>query len=72
MGSGSGSDCNIYLQPREDAQSMRVPLTPRSSSASSRWRGTTVTSSISHRNATSGGVRPGDIKRSILIILPSL
>jgi hypothetical protein len=33
--------------------------TPSSSSRSSRWRGITVTSSISHRNAISGGVSPG-------------
>lgn len=36
-----------------------MPLTPRSSSPSSRCRGTTVTSSISQRKATSGGVKPG-------------
>jgi hypothetical protein len=36
-----------------------VQLTPRSCSASSRCRGITVTSSISQRNATSGGVKPG-------------
>lgn len=33
--------------------------TPRSSRLSSLWRGMTVTSSISHRNAISGGVSPG-------------
>lgn len=33
--------------------------TPRSSSRSSLWRGMTVTSSISHKNAISGGVSPG-------------
>lgn len=33
--------------------------TPRSSSPSSLWRGITVTSSISHRKAISGGVSPG-------------
>ena len=33
-------------------------LTPRSSSPSSRCRGTMVIISISHRNATSEGVRP--------------
>lgn len=33
--------------------------TPRSSRPSSLWRGMMVTSSISHRNAISGGVSPG-------------
>jgi hypothetical protein len=33
--------------------------TPNNSSPSSLWRGITVTSSISHRNAISGGVSPG-------------
>ena len=33
-------------------------LTPSNWSPSSRWRGITVTISISHRNAVSGGVRP--------------
>jgi hypothetical protein len=33
--------------------------TPRSSSPSSLWRGMTVTSSISHKKAISGGVSPG-------------
>lgn len=36
----------------------RYLLTPSSSSLSSRWRGMMVTISISHRKATSGGVRP--------------
>lgn len=36
-----------------------VDLTPSSSRVSSRWRGITVTSSISQINATSAGVRPG-------------
>lgn len=34
-------------------------VTPSSSSESRRWRGITVTISISHRKATSAGVRPG-------------
>jgi hypothetical protein len=33
--------------------------TPSNESASSRCRGTMVTSSISHRKAISGGVKPG-------------
>lgn len=40
------------------AQLVGTGLTPRRWSASSRWRGTTVTSSISQRKAISGGVRP--------------
>ena len=36
----------------------RLLLTPSSCSPSSRWRGITVTSSISQRKAVSGGVRP--------------
>lgn len=38
---------------------MAALLTPNKSRLSSRCRGTTVTISISHKNATSIGVRPG-------------
>lgn len=38
---------------------MNCGLTPRRSRLSSRWRGITVTISISQRKATSIGVKPG-------------
>lgn len=41
-------------------------LTERSSMLSSRWRGTTVTSSISHKNATSEGIKPGGRGKAML------
>lgn len=41
-------------------------LTASSSSPSSRWRGITVTISISHRKAVSGGVKPGGSGKAIM------
>jgi hypothetical protein len=41
--------------------------TPRSSSPSNLWRGMTVTSSISHRKAISGGVSPGGRGNAMLV-----
>lgn len=41
--------------------------TPRSSRPSSLWRGMTVTSSISHKNAISGGVKPGGRGNAIML-----
>jgi hypothetical protein len=43
----------------------RHRLTPNRSSLSSRWRGMTVTISISQRKATSEGVKPGGSGRAI-------
>ncbi len=40
-------------------------LTPRSRRPSSLWRGIIVTSSISHKKATSGGVTPGGSDNAI-------
>ena len=45
----------------------RGQLTPSKSSPSSRWRGITVTSSISQRKATSGGVNPGGSGNAIVL-----
>lgn len=42
-------------------------LTPSSSSVSRRWRGITVTSSISHIKATSEGISPGLRGRAIVM-----
>ena len=54
------SSCSyLTVQWRDDKWLCVVAqLTPSSWSPSSRWRGITVTISISHRNAVSGGVRP--------------
>lgn len=43
--------------------------TPKRSRLSSRWRGMMETSSISHKNATSGGVRPGGRGNAMVVIL---
>lgn len=42
-------------------------LTPSNSIASRRWRGITVTSSISQMNATSAGLRPGAKGRAMVV-----
>jgi len=47
-------------------------LTPSSSRDSRRWRGITFTSSISQRNATSVGRRPGRRGSAIVDVLSSL
>ena len=51
---------------QKDDKLLWARLTPSSWSPSSRWRGITVTSSISHRNAVSGGVKPGGNGRAIV------
>jgi len=45
------------------------PLTPSRFSPSSLWRGMTVTISISHRNAVSGGVNPEGNGRAMVRLL---
>jgi hypothetical protein len=57
---GSLYSVRLHYYPRKPCcHSGMHTHTPRSSNASSRWRGMTVTSSISHMKAISGGVRPG-------------
>lgn len=58
---------SIYLTIHlRDDNWLWAQLTPSSSSPSSRWRGITVTISISHRNAVSGGVNPGGSGNAIV------
>lgn len=51
--------CNLVEGRLTCVGGVRGVHTPSSSRPSSLWRGMTVTSSISHRNAISGGVSPG-------------
>lgn len=55
----------LTIDQRDD-KSLWAQLTPSSWSPSSRWRGITVTISISHKNAVSGGVKPGGNGKAIV------
>ena len=61
----------LTMHSRDDRW-LWAQLTPSSSSPSSRWRGITVTISISHRNAVSGGVKPGGSGKAIVLKTPKI
>ena len=58
-GKGGGDSNQNILCPFSQLYIIGCELTPSRLSPSRRWRGMTVTISISQRKAISGGVRPG-------------